>query len=245
MTPDRCWSLYKHTSPSGKVYIGIAKDVKHRWRANGKGYKGSTRIWYAIQKYGWNNFKHEIIADGLTREEASGLEKLTIAKYKSTDPMYGYNLTEGGYDGVPCEETRRRVSAALSGHEVSDDVRAALSDFHSIKVICLENMTVYKNAKEAGSALGVCSSSVGKVCSGAASNAGGYHFAKLSDYENGVIPQFKPRPVGKPVMCLETGEKYNTQSEAAEEYGVSSQAISHACTGKSETCAKLHWKFIT
>ena len=67
---NNLWCVYKHTSPSGKVYIGIAKDVKHRWRNNGAGYKGSTRIANAIKKYGWDKLKHEILFQNLTREEA-------------------------------------------------------------------------------------------------------------------------------------------------------------------------------
>ena len=78
---DRLWSVYKHTSPSGKVYIGIAKDVRHRWRNNGNGYRGSTRIWYAIQKYGWDNFLHEIVAENLTRDEACEMEIALIKKH--------------------------------------------------------------------------------------------------------------------------------------------------------------------
>ena len=234
-----------HTSPSGKVYIGIAKDVKHRWRSCGKGYKGSTLIWYAIQKYGWDNFSHEILADSLTREEASQLEKETIAKYNSTDPAYGYNLTNGGYDGVQSEETREKKSASLMGHSVSDDVKDALRTYHSIKVICLDDMVIYENAKAAGDAVGVSSTCVNKVCNGKAASAGGYHFAKLSDYRDGTIPVFIESPKGKPVMCVETGEVFINQQKAAQKYGVTSQAISHACTGKVETSAKMHWKFIT
>ena len=245
MEADHCWSLYKHTSPSGKVYIGMAKNVKHRWRANGNGYKGSTRIWYAIQKYGWDNFKHEILAENLSREEASELEKKTIREYRATDPMFGYNLTDGGYDGVQNEESRLRKSESLSGHPVSNEVREKLRRFHSIPIICLETMKVYGNSKDASADMGICSTSIGKNCNGVASHAGGFHFAKLSDFENDTIPIFKSNPIGRPVVCIETGKTYGSQREAATEYKVSSQAISHACTGKTETCAKMHWKFVT
>ena len=71
---DKKWCVYMHTSPSNKVYIGITCDVKHRWRNHGEGYKGGTRIYYAIRKYGWENFKHEILFTNLTREEAFSKE---------------------------------------------------------------------------------------------------------------------------------------------------------------------------
>lgn len=240
---DHTWSLYKHTSPSGKVYIGITKNINERWGCQGKKYKGSNRIWYAIQKYGWDNFKHEIIMDGLTREEASEREKEYIAMYNSTDERFGYNLTSGGFDGVPCQESIEKTRAALLGHSVPTYIREAISNAQSIEIICLETHEVFKSAREAEKKTGICSSSIGKVCNGAASNAGGFHFAKMSDYENGTIPQFEHQHNGKRVICLETGKVYESQRKAAKDYGVSSQAISHCCSGKVETSAGKHWRF--
>ena len=53
------YTVYKHTSPNGKVYIGITcKPTKARWK-NGKGYKNNDYFYNAILKYGWENFSHE------------------------------------------------------------------------------------------------------------------------------------------------------------------------------------------
>jgi hypothetical protein len=55
------WILYRHTSPSGKVYIGITfKTANKRWN-NGRGYSNCTYFYNAILKYGWDNIKHEIL----------------------------------------------------------------------------------------------------------------------------------------------------------------------------------------
>ena len=90
------YTLYKHTSPSNKVYIGITKlDVKLRWR-NGTGYQLQPRFYNAIKKYGWDNFSHEIIFRNLTEDEAKLLEQMYIALYESNDPKKGYNISEGG-----------------------------------------------------------------------------------------------------------------------------------------------------
>lgn len=41
---DKLFTVYRHTSPSGKVYIGITcQDVKNRWQ-NGKTYRESTHF---------------------------------------------------------------------------------------------------------------------------------------------------------------------------------------------------------
>ena len=89
-----------HTSPSGKVYIGITcRKVERRWGVDGSGYKSHPFFWNAIQKYGWNNFKHEIILYNLSKEEACEKEKEYIAKYRANEQDYGYNLTTGGESG--------------------------------------------------------------------------------------------------------------------------------------------------
>ena len=87
--------VYKHTSPSGKFYIGITgQDTERRWRRGGSGYKPrkdySCRFYNAILKYGWDNFKHEILYDNLTKEEAEKIERELIDKYDLTNPEYGY-----------------------------------------------------------------------------------------------------------------------------------------------------------
>ncbi|MBP3801390.1 MAG: hypothetical protein J6I85_05165 [Clostridia bacterium] len=50
----------------------------------------------AIQKYGWNNFSHEILYTNLSLEEANYKEAELIQKYQTTNPQYGYNIEKGG-----------------------------------------------------------------------------------------------------------------------------------------------------
>lgn len=90
------YCVYKHTSPSGKVYIGITmKNPLKRW-ANGLGYCRQSYFFNAILKYGWDNFTHEILYTGLTKEEACQKEIELIALYRSNQRKYGYNISSGG-----------------------------------------------------------------------------------------------------------------------------------------------------
>lgn len=88
--------VYMHTNKiNGKKYIGITcQKPTQRWRG-GKGYKigGLKR---AIDKYGWNNFTHEILYSGLSKEDACMKEQELIAKYNTMNKKYGYNQCEGG-----------------------------------------------------------------------------------------------------------------------------------------------------
>lgn len=92
------YTVYIHKNKyNGKVYVGItSKAPAKRWR-NGKGYIANKPFYNAILKYGWDSFEHIIVADGLDAEQAQELEKELIAEYMSDSPLYGYNLTAGGF----------------------------------------------------------------------------------------------------------------------------------------------------
>jgi group I intron endonuclease len=110
------YCVYKHTSPSGKVYVGITcKKPEYRWN-NGRGYWQNPYFTSAIEKYGWENFSHEILFSGLSKEEAESLEIEMIAKYDSTNREKGYNCELGGNtQGKTTDETRRKISQARKG----------------------------------------------------------------------------------------------------------------------------------
>ena len=83
--------VYKHTSPNGKIYIGITKNLPNaRWN-EGAGYETQKKFYKAIQAFGWINFKHEVIAAGLSEEEARCLESKLILEYRYNEDEYGYN----------------------------------------------------------------------------------------------------------------------------------------------------------
>lgn len=245
MNTNNEWCVYKHTSPSGKVYIGITKDVKHRWRNNGMGYKGSTRIHNAIMKYGWENFKHEILFTKLSQQEACRKEIELIKYYKSTDVKYGYNLQSGGQSFISNEESRQKISAALKGHIVSDKTKAKLSKANSKPIICIETHAIYENCNKAAENLRLCSTSIGKAANGKQENCGGLHFAKVEDYINDKLPVFNARPVQyRKVRCVSTGRVFESISEASRITGVSRRAISYACNGKHKTSGGFIWEFV-
>lgn len=105
------YTVYMHIFPNNKVYIGITcRNPKYRWN-NGKNYKTNEVMCRAIKKYGWENVKHEILYENLTKEEAEQKEIELIAKCNSTDKNYGYNIENGGKCvGRVSEETKIKIS---------------------------------------------------------------------------------------------------------------------------------------
>lgn len=91
------YTLYALIFPDNKMYFGITKqNVNQRW-SNGKGYKAQTKVFDAINHYGWDNIHHKIIKKDLSKKEAMRLEKKLIKKYNTI--QNGYNASKGGEGG--------------------------------------------------------------------------------------------------------------------------------------------------
>lgn len=223
------YTVYKHTSPGGKVYIGITgRSVSRRWHG-GTAYRNNAHFYAAIKKYGWANFKHDILAEGLTRDEACAMEIRLIAEYNSTDPNKGYNLSRGGdkttlgYTMSP--ETRQRISQALIGKckgrphtkEHTERIRAALQGHR-----CSEE-TREKLRQALGDRLQT-------------------EEARARQKEN--TPKGSDHHRATRVICLDTGVVYSTIKDAAEAYGLGRSAVSACCRGLQQTAGGKRWQYL-
>lgn len=225
--------VYKHTSPSGKVYIGMTcMKSKERWK-NGNGY-GTCRLFKrAIQKYGWESFEHEILFSGLTKEEAEAKEIEMITVYKATDKKHGYNIEKGGMgNGKHSEETLWKMSENRKGKCVGKD-NPFYNKHHSKEWIrthlCGENNPMYGVKGKDHPRYGIkhTAESIAKM---SASKKG----KKTGD--------LNPRAIK--VMCVETGEVFTTIREASKKYGIVDSCISSVIHGRTKTAAGLHWVLI-
>ena len=155
----RNYKLYVHISPNEKRYYGITgQKVKYRWR-NGKGYGENDYFTNAINKYGWNNFKHIVLFDNLTKEEAELLEQMYIALYDTTNREKGYNMTFGGEgsNGLKhTEEWKQEHSEKMSG---SNNPRAR-------KVVCLNTREEFNTAVEGGNKYNANITNIYACCNG-------------------------------------------------------------------------------
>jgi hypothetical protein len=100
--------IYKHTSPSGKSYIGQTNNYKKRSRGHEKRID-THPFTQAITKYKWENFSHEILKENLTIEEANFWEAFYILSMNTIHPN-GYNLQSGGNNHVTHESSKLKSS---------------------------------------------------------------------------------------------------------------------------------------
>ena len=113
------YCVYVHTNKiNGKKYVGqtVHGDRPHKRWDNGNGYLHCPYFYKAIQKYGWDNFEHEVVAKNLTAQEADNLEKLLIEKLNTMCPDKGYNLEPGGTKNkILSEVTKKKISESHIG----------------------------------------------------------------------------------------------------------------------------------
>lgn len=115
--------IYIHTNKfNNKKYVGMTSNIKKRWRNNGLAYRpaseGNQRpFWNAIEKYGWENFEHEIVEEHLTFEEACEKEKYYIELYNTRDRNFGYNVAEGGNGGKIYKDHPKGMSGKKHSEE--------------------------------------------------------------------------------------------------------------------------------
>lgn len=211
------YTVYKHTSPSGKVYIGITKRRPSKRYDSGRGYNHCPHMKAAIDKYGWENFSHEILAEGLTQLEAEIEEVSYIGAYHSNLPEYGYNVTSGGEHASEMTDAgrrrlremmtgdnnpSRRIGSPMKGKKHTDEARARMSESASKRSTPMTDKT--RLAIRAGHAFEM-----------------------------------------KPVVCIETGELFSGMHEAAEAKGLAATKICAVCRGRRHTTGGYHWRYAT
>lgn len=88
--------VYLHETPDGRKYVGMTRDVPERRFKNGKGYVSNKSFYSEIERVGWDNIKHTIIAEDLTLSEAAKVEADFVRLYNTTSPEFGFNKQNGG-----------------------------------------------------------------------------------------------------------------------------------------------------
>lgn len=228
------YTVYMHTTPSGKRYVGITcQNPKSRWQ-NGNGYCYNDYFYKAIKKYGWDNIKHEILFENLTKEEAEQKEIALIAEYKSNQREFGYNIQNGGNCvGTHSEETKEKIRKASSMHKHSKETKEKISESRKGE----KNPNYGKRFSEEHK------QKISKSQKGEKGFWYGKHpsketLKKLSNARKG-----DKNPIAKPVICIETKVYYATISEASANFNIHSSSITMVCKGKRKTAGGYHWQY--
>lgn len=199
MKKEKIYKVYMHEHLiSKKKYFGITskKNPNNRW-SNGQGYKRCPKFWNAIQKYGWNNFKHIVLFDRLTKEEASEIEIELICYFNTTDINFGYNIANGGFNGNV-------------GLKRSDDFKRLMSKYAKERIG--EKANHYNKKHSIKTKLLISKTSLGRK----------HTIVDKIKMSNNCTTKRK-------IICIETGEKFNSIIEASRSMNLYQNHISAVC----------------
>ena len=168
--------IYKITNIiNNKLYIGYTTaTLKERMRRHkNDDINHNTLLGRAIKKYGWENFKYEVVVYEDDKEKLLELEQYYIKYFNSKMPN-GYNMTDGGeklyrennpfYGHRHNEKTKEKISKIASlrtgeknpfyNHHHTEETKNKIREKNSKKVaMCTDDykiIKIFNSLKEAG-----------------------------------------------------------------------------------------------
>ena len=217
------YTVYQHKNKiNGKVYIGItSQKLEQRWGSQGCNYKSSPHFYSAIQKYGWDNFEHNILFTDLTKEQACLKEQELIKEYNSMNREFGYNSTSGGDIFTMNEETKQKISQAMIrnqnglGHPCSEEKKEKISNAQKGRKFTEEHK---------------------QKLSEAAKN----RHVPCSEEKKQIL---KEKSHKKSVYCEELDKIFESVQECSRQSGIPATSISKLCNGRGKTLKGYHLRY--
>lgn len=216
---EKKYIIYKHTNKiNGKVYIGqTCQKPQRRWGKNGNGYKGCPYFYRAIQKYGWENFSHQILEENLTAQQANIRQIFYIQRYQSTLEDFGYNNQKGGAEHSLISETakqkhRQKLIERWKDHDFKEKMSKIMKqkwqdpEYRNKIIKPVLSQQLKQKIKQA--------------------SLKSHHWNE------------------KPVICLQTNESFKSSGEAGRTYNINSHNIRSCCSGNRSIAGGYHWLFL-
>lgn len=214
--------IYKITNVlNGKIYIGqTTKTLNRRWVEHCWESKHDSKVLFhcAIQKYGKENFTVEQIDVACDRDELDKKEIHWIKFYNSMNRDKGYNQESGGLrNKVVSERVRKIMSQKRQGEK---------------NYMYGKHHTLEAREKIRQSKLGKISPMRGKKLSLESR-------LKISKSKIG-----KPSNREKKVICIETGDIFESALKASLFIGKCKDLVKNACRGRCKTAGGYHWRYL-
>jgi group I intron endonuclease len=224
------YTIYQHTCPGGKSYVGYTKDYKRRCRHHREPLNHCTAIAEAIIEYGWDRFTHKILKENLTKELAIYWEGYYIDKNNTLYPN-GYNLMTGGETVKASEETRKKltgrklspehiakrslaqtgikrsigtrekISASQKGKKLSLEHKAKLSVSSSKSVIRSDGKE-FASVNLAAEEMGCFASNISRVLTGRRNTIHGFKFIYKQENKPNFISRYLEKDLSVPINAL-------------------------------------------
>ena len=239
---NREFYVYAHIRLDNNTVFYVGKGTKNRAYDLDRGNFHNS----VCKKYGC---RVEIIKDNLTESQAFRLESKMIKYYVLT---LGYGIAIEGYDDYDHNlpyltnftwggEGTSGIIPWNKGKHQSEEAKRKNSEAHKGKYDGKKNPMFGKNAYANKTPEEM--EEIGKKKSEALKGI------KRSDETKRKIGEASKGRNSKKVICITTGEKFDSQTEASDHYNVATSGISLCCKGKQKHAGKLldgtklQWKY--
>lgn len=246
------YCVYKTTNLiNNKKYIGVhgAIDVYDEYLGSGKLLKK------AIEKYGKENFKKEILKVFPTARQAYEYEQYLVNDVVVEDPDF-YNLCYGGSQQRMTPKIKKKMSENRKGKCTGKDnpmygkthtpeaKKKIASRWYATgkdnplakSVVCVETGEIFDSISET-SFKHISRSIENGTCSG------GYHWYYYGDEPPKITSKCKAAK--RSVKCVETGELFDSLTDAARSCNAKHGGkIGDVCRGLRETAHGKKWEFV-
>lgn len=201
-----------------------------------EGYKGSGEVVCLETMITYKNAREASLKTGIVD---SGIIYACLGKYK-TYKTYHW-LFKKEFDKL----TKDQIEDIL------------LTSSWGKPVICLETGKKFKSAREAAKYMNVHTSLMCAACKGKVFSIHKFHFLYKETYDNlskteiiKILNQKRKDEkackdkIRKKVRCVETGEIFNSVTEAAKSVGSATSNISKCCKTPKYICKGYHWEYV-
>lgn len=257
---ERKYCVYMHKNKvNGKRYIGVTSTKpEDRWK-NGWGYYKQLIFWRAICKYGFDGFDHIIVQEQMSEQEAKQLEIDLIAKYRTTNRRYGYNITIGGDHMSPnscrrgwkhTEESKLKMSKAQKGRKCPHTSLRNKTNNPASKIVYQYDLDGnyiqdFKSTREAERTTGISHNSISYCCNGKVCSAGDYLWSYTKTSKLKIRDDFREKEIVQ--VDINTGNvlmTFKSVTEAAKFIGITKTAICNCLKNKTKSAGGYKWVYL-
>lgn len=230
---------------NGKKYVGqtLENDINVRWNHHKSSKKGCPYLKRAIEKYGINIFKFQIICICFD-EDCNYYEPYYIKKFNSLSPN-GYNLMTGGGNSKHIPETILKISEANKNRihtPLSEETKKKISQAKKGENSYNYGMKISEEQKEKTRETWRKKKEEGKI--------------KLTEQVEEILKNgrqkgieynklIKQIPVGQYTKDNVFIKKFSGACEAKDELNIDRSTILKVCKGIRKTAGGFIWKYLS
>jgi predicted GIY-YIG superfamily endonuclease len=208
--------VYKLIAPNSKIYIGQSKNIERRFIEHRyASFKGQAKLYNSIRKYGFENFKREIL-EICSEDQLNKREIYYIDLYKAATT--GLNSTTGGEGNfVRSVETCEKIRKIRLGKNYNKQNKPFFID-----------QTLYQSLREASLALNLPIETISHRLK--SPNA----IYREYQYTDTVSVPKRYRRVYKSKRCSVLGTIYDSCVEASKATGIPTVTVCNRCSGRTK-----------